>query len=95
MPATFSFLEWNSVGFSLLENLSMSLVFSQREAPCGAGFVYVRHIAREMQDSEQCAGGRTSPGWTGDEGTAREERVSQQLLQGVVAAQPPISPCCG
>lgn len=24
MPETFSFLEWNSVGFCLLENLSMS-----------------------------------------------------------------------
>lgn len=71
MPATFSFLEWNSVGFSLLANLSMGLVFSQREAPCGAGVVYVRHIAREMQGSEQCVGGRTSPGWTWDEGTAQ------------------------
>lgn len=56
MPETLSFLEWNSVGFYLPENFSMSLVSCsvnpERGGSEGEGgrFVFIRELARELQE---------------------------------------------
>lgn len=50
MPETLSFLEWNSVGFYLPENFSMSLVFCSANPRVGGEFVYIWELARELQE---------------------------------------------
>lgn len=50
MPETLSFLEWNSVGFYLPENFSMSLVFcSVNPRACGGSLFFIWALARQLQ----------------------------------------------
>lgn len=92
MPETLSFIEWNSVGFYLPENCSMSLFFCSTNPPGAGGgeFVFIWELPRELQEhrvvlpvelTRGCGKWIISPLRRGeDKGSVFNKRASEQFL---------------
>lgn len=88
MPEALSFLEWNSVGFYLPENFSMSLVLCSAN-PVGVGLFLFGNLHVNCRNAELCcrwnwpeaaASGLSARYRRENKGSVFDKRASEQFL---------------